>query len=379
MITVKEVKTRKDRREFLNFPLRLYRGNPYYVPAIYGDEKRIFSPDYEYYEQSEAVYFLALRDGKTVGRISGILQRVANEKWGQKRVRFTRFDCENDQEAANALFDAVENWGREKGMEEFVGPLGFSDQEREGLLIEGFDRLSTFETQYSFPYYQKLIENYGFEKEVDWTERILYAPDPETYERVYKFSQMALEKYELHIGPAKNTRDFLKRYADQFFDILNATYDKLYGSVPYTERLKKSLLKTFNLIIDIEHVEVILDKNDRVVCFGLCLPSIAEPLRDSKGHLYPWTLVRLLWAIKHAKGVDLALVGVLDEYRMKAVSSVLFAKIAKALIDKRIQWAETNPTLETNYAIINQWKSFKSVQHKRRRSFVKKIGDHTAR
>ena len=176
MVEVREVTTPALRRAFLNFPLKLYRGNDCFVPPLYGDEKKLFRKDYHYYEHAEAVYFIALRGKKVVGRISGIIQRAANERWHQKRVRFTRFDCIDDKEVAAALFGKVEAWAREKGMEEAVGPLGFSDLEREGLLIEGFDELSTFEEQYNYPYYQALIEGLGYEKEVDWVEHKLYAP-----------------------------------------------------------------------------------------------------------------------------------------------------------------------------------------------------------
>ena len=176
MIEVREVKTRKEQREFLNFPLNLYEDNPYFVPPLYGDEKKIFRKDYMYLDQAEAIYFNAYKDNKIVGRISGIIQRAANEKNNEKRVRFTRFDSIDDQEVANALFEKVEKWAKDKGMDTVVGPLGFSDLEREGLLIEGFDQLSTFEEQYNYDYYPKLVENYGFVKEVDWIESKLYAP-----------------------------------------------------------------------------------------------------------------------------------------------------------------------------------------------------------
>ena len=170
MIEIQEVKTGKQIKEFIEFPLRLYKNNPYFVPPLYSDEKSLFKDENVYAEQAESVFFLAVENGKTVGRIQGILQRVSNQKWGQKRVRFTRFDSINNQDVANALFAAVESWGREKGMNEIVGPLGYSDLDREGLLIEGFEELSTFEEQYNYPYYASLLENYGYQKEVDWVE-----------------------------------------------------------------------------------------------------------------------------------------------------------------------------------------------------------------
>ncbi len=374
MVEIKEVKSRKDKRMFLNFPLKLYKGNDCYVPPLYGDEKKLLGKSHDYCDQVEAVYYLALREGKCVGRISGIMQRVANEKWQQKRVRFTRFDCIDDQEVANALFDAVEAWGKARGMEEVVGPLNFSDMDREGLLIHGFDQLSTFETQYSYAYYQKLIENYGFAKDVDWIEHKLSAPTKETYEHMQKVSAAALERYGLHRGTAKNTREFLKKYADQFFDMVDVAYDKIYGSVPFTERMKKSMIANFKLIINIKYVAVIVDENDKVVSFGLCFPSIARPLQKSGGHLYPLTLLRLLHALKHPKILDLALIGVAPEYRLKGVSSALFFELMRLLNMKGVEYAETNPTLETNRNILNQWKNFPSVEHKRRRCFVKPIG-----
>ncbi len=374
MLEIREVRTAKEKRLFLNYALKLYKGNPYFVPPLYCDEKKLFGKEHEYCDQAESVFYLAFRDGKCVGRISGILQHASNRKWEQKRVRFTRFDCEDDQEVANALFDAVENWGKENGMEEIVGPLGYSDFEREGLLTWGFDQLSTFEEQYNYDYYQKLIENYGFGKDVDWTEHRLRAPSPETIAHMTKVSNAALERLGLKFGTAKNTREFLKKYADQFFELVDISYDHIYGSVPFTDRMKKVMISNFKLIINIRYVAVIVDENDRAVCFGLCFPAIGKPLQKSGGHLYPCTLIKLLHALHHPDCIDLALVGVRPEYRMKGVSSAIFARLAKMLADDDIP-AETNLTLVTNHNILNQWKSFESVEHKHRRSFVKKIGE----
>ena len=177
MVEIREVKTKKEQKAFLEFPLDMYADNPYFVPPLYGDEKKIFRGDYVYNDTCEHVYFNAYRDGEMVGRISGILQKASNEKKGERRVRFTRFDSINDREVAHALFDAVEKWALSKGMDTVCGPLGFSDLEREGLLIEGFDELSTFEEQYNAEYYGALIEDCGYAKEVDWIESKIYAPE----------------------------------------------------------------------------------------------------------------------------------------------------------------------------------------------------------
>lgn len=372
MITISEVKTKKDIKEFIEFPLRLYKGNPYFVPPLYGDEKALFKPSNTYSEQAESIFFIARdENGKTVGRIHGILQRVSNEKWKQKRVRFTRFDSIDDQEVADALFESVENWAREKGMDTVVGPLGFSDLEREGLLIEGFDQLSTFEEQYNFPYYQRLIENRGYVKEVDWLERKLYAPE-HWDERISRISGMMMKKLGLRFGTAKNAHDFVKKYGDKFFEILDTTYVGIYQSVPFTEKMKRSLLKSFELIISPEYTAVILDKDDNVVCFGICFPSIAKAVQKSGGRLTPAAIVRLLHAIRHPKVIDLGLIGVLPEYQGKAIATAIINGVHD-MLKNGIEYAETNLNLETNASIQNQWKVFDSEIHKRRRSFVKQL------
>ncbi len=373
MITVKAVKTKKEQKEFLDFPLKLYKNNPYYVPPLYSDEKKIFRNDYVYLDQAEAVYFNAYDDtGKIVGRISGILQRASNEKNNEKRVRFTRFDAVDDQRVADALFDAVEKWAKSKGMDTVCGPLGFSDLEREGLLIEGFNYLATFEEQYNYDYYQRLIENCGYAKEVDWVGFQLRAPK-EQNDRLERLSGLMMKKYNLHIGPAKNTKDFIKRYADGFFEIIDSTYVDIYGTVPFTDGMKKMMIDNFKLIIDVENVMVILDENDRIVCFGILFPSIAKAVQKSGGRLTVPTLFRLLKAIKQPKVFDLGLIGVLPEYARKGISSLLIAKVIKSMREQNIEHAETNLNLETNSNIINQWKSFDTTQHKRHRCFIKKI------
>lgn len=372
MVEIREVKTKKERKEFIEFPLNLYKGVEYFVPPLYGDEKKIFSPSYVYYDQSEAVYYNAYKGGKIVGRISGILQRASNDKWGQKRVRFTRFDAIDDQEVADALFKTVEEWAKSKGMEEVVGPLGFSDLEREGLLIDGFDQVSTFEEQYNYPYYQKLIENCGYGKDVDWFERKLYKFKGDA-DRIYSLSEKMLKRYNLHFSDAKSGNEFIDRYADEFFRILDETYDKIYGTVPFTDGMKKMMIDNFRLFIDIRYVYAILDKDEKIVAFGLSFPAIGEALQKSGGRLTLPAIIRLFKALKHPKVIDLGLVGVIDEYRNKGVATAILAKLIEPLVSGEIDHYETNLNLEDNLAIQNQWGMFENVLHKRRRCFVKKI------
>ena len=374
MVNIVEVRTKKQQKEFLDFPLLLYKDSPNFVPPLYGDEKKMFRKGFVYADTCEIVNYLAYKDGVLSGRIQGILQKASNEKNHEKRIRFNRFDSVNDPEVARALFENVENWGRSLGMDTVSGPLGFSDLEREGLLIEGFNELSTFEEQYNYEYYAPLIEGLGYEKEADWNESRLTPPeDPKEREKLRKLSAFIMKRYNLHFGTAKNVGDFLKRYADGIFELLDTAYDGLYGTVPFTDGMKKLMIDNFRLIIDLEHVAAILDENERLVCFGVCFPSIAKAVQKSGGKLTPGALVRLLRAIKKPEVIDLGLIAVDPAYMNRGISSIVSAELLRMLEAPGIRFAETNLNLEDNFAIQNQWKRFGRVIHKRRRAYVKKL------
>ena len=368
MITIKQVLTKQQQKEFLNFPLKLYKGNPYFTPPLYMDEKKIFRKDFVYNDMCESVHFNAYKDGKMAGRISGILQRAANEKTGKKQVRFSHFDVIEDEEVAHELLKTVEEWAKQIGMNEMIGPLGYSDLEREGLLIEGFDYPATFEESYNYPYYQRFIENYGYQKDVDWTGSRLRIPKDYDGE-VDKLAAFVMKRYNLHLGTARNTNDFIKKYADGIFELLDKSYELLYGTVPFTEGMKKMMIDNFKLVIDVKYAAVILDENDKMICFGLAFPAIADAVRPSGGQLTPLTLIRLLKALKKPNVIDLCLIGVEPEWLNRGVSVIISAEMMKML--KRIDYAETNANLEENYAIQNQWKRFDEEKIKRHRCYVK--------
>ena len=374
MLTVREVSGKKEQKEFVEFPLRLYKDCPQFVPPLYSDEMAVFKKDYVYYDTSEAVYYLAWDGDKVVGRISGILQKASNEKWGQKRVRFTRFDAVNDPAVAKALFDAVENWARSKGMEEVVGPLGFNDLEREGMLIEGFEHLATFEEQYNYDYYQALVEGCGYEKEVDWLESQIRAVK-EDDGRMARLSELLMKRYKLHYDDSKNTNEFIRRYADMFFHMVDVSYDQIYGTVPFTDNMKKMLIGNFRLIVKKEYVTVILDENEQPVCIGLCFPSISKAVQKSGGRLTPGCLIRILKCLRKPEVIDLGLIGVAPEWANKGASVMVAYGLDQMLRNsKTIRYAETNLNLEYNHNIRNLWKQrFDATEHKRRRSFVKRI------
>ena len=377
MVTILPVTTKKQRKQFVEFPLELYKGNANFVPPLYADEMSMFKDNYVYNDQSKSAFFLAYREDKVVGRIQGILQMAANEKWGQKRVRFTRFDSIDDQEVANALLSAVEQWGKTFGVQEIVGPLGYSDLEREGLLIEGFEHLATFEEQYNYAYYQKLIENYGYQKDVDWLEHQVRMPKgkEQDIERIKTLSARMLQKYNLHMGTAKNTSQFIKKYAEEIFRVWDEAYSTIYGCVPFTDKVKKQMLDQFKMVLDMRFIKVIVDENDKLVAFGFAFPSIGKAVQKSGGRLTLPCLVRLLKAIKNPTVLDLAIVGVVEQYRNKGVSMALFAMMFDMLEQGGVQYMETNLNLEYNYPILNMWRSFDTIQHKRRRCYIKQLVD----
>ena len=372
MITVKEVTSKKQQKQFIDFPLELYKDCPYFVPPLYGDEKSMFKPGFVYNTSCDIVSYLAYDGERIVGRIQGIIQKDYNKKNGERRARFTRFDAIDSQPVADALFKAVEDWASAKGMDTLCGPLGFSDLEREGMLVDGFDQIATFEEQYNYEYYQHLVEGCGFVKEVDWTESKLYLPE-DGGESLIKMSDFVSKRYNLRFGEAKNINDFIDRYADDLFMLIDKGYEHLYGTVPFTQGMKDQIITSFKLIVDTKHVAIILDENDRAVCMGICFPAIGKAVQKSKGKLTPSALVRILSAIKKPKVIDFGLIAVDPEYLNRGISAMISAEVVKMLKEDGIEYAETNGNLEDNHAIQNQWKRFKEIKHKRRRAFVKAL------
>ena len=373
VVEIIRVKTKKEQKEFVKFPLRLYKGNQYFVPPLYMDEMKIFSDKNTYSKTCDSVCYLAKKDGVIVGRIQGILQKQYNELKGITQVRFTRFDAIDDKEVAKLLFDAVEKWAHEKNASEIVGPLGYSDLEREGLLIDGFNYLSTFEEQYNYPYYQDLIEGCGYKKDVDWVEYRLF-PEVYNHDRLIAIGEKALEKHNLHFaGLELSKRKFIKKYKDGIFSCLDECYKKLYGTVPFTNEMKKQMINQFTLVINMKYFFVLCDKNDKVVSFGFGLPGIGSAVQKSGGRLTIPTIFKILRAVKKPKTIDLALVGVLPEYQRSGLNAIIIAELQKMMGRDDLEYMETNLNLEDNVAIQSQWKYFKNIQHKRRRSYKKTL------
>ena len=373
MIEIKEVKSRRDKARFVDFPTKLYEDCPYYVHPLRSDEMNLFNRKKNVsYDDCEAVYYLALKDDEVVGRIAGIIQNLYNEKTNEKRVRFTRFDCIDDVEVAKKLFEAVENWARVKGMNIVHGPMGFNDLDREGMLVEGYDHDSTFEEQYNYPYYPKLVEACGYSKEIDWLEYKIFPPK-EMDERIDHLSDAVLKRYHLRVGTAKNKKEYINKYKEGLFKVLDEAYGDLYGVVPFTDRLREQIVEQFHLFISLKYIIVIVDENDEVVAFGFAIPSLSKAVRKSKGRFLPFGIFRMLKAIKKPRVVDFGLIGIKKSYQNKGLTAVILRFVMQQMKNENIEYCETNLNLEDNIKIHLQWKNFEHEQHKRRRSYVKKL------
>ena len=374
MIEITEVKARSDVKEFIDFPLKLYKDCRQFTPPLYSDEIKLLSAERDT-AISETVFFLAKDGGRTVGRIQGIIQKQYNEIHATRQIRFNRFDAINDEKVAKALFNAVEEWGRAKGMTEIAGPLGFNDLEREGLLIEGFDEGSTFEEQYNYEYYGNIIEACGYEKDVDWVEYELRIPKKRN-EMLSRVAKRTLEMNKLHIASTDmSKRRYIEKYRDGFFDCLDVCYRELYGTVPISKSTQDELIKQFMMIVNKEYAIFICDENERVVGFGLCFPSIAEAVKKSQGKLTPLAICRIIKAVRKTKTIDLGLVAIRPEYQNAGINAVILDKLLEMLECGRIERCETNLNLENNTAVRAQWKYFDARLHKRRRSYKKEIGE----
>ncbi len=372
MITIKQVKTRKMRHQFVSFPLELYKGNPYFVPPLYGDEMKVFSKRNAYYKTSISSFFLAFDGDKVVGRISGIIQNQSNQKTGEKRARFTRFDAIDSQEVADALFASLEKWALDNGMHKVCGPLGYSDLEREGLLIEGFDHIATFEEQYNYEYYGRLIEKCGYAKEVDWLEYKLYCPeslDP-TLDRV---ANAVMEKFNLHIGTGRNKRHYINKYKDGIFHCLDEGYKVLYGTVPFTKEMKQQIITQFMFLLSHKFMITVCDEDENVIAFGLSVPSLGPAFQQSGGRLNLSTLRKMFKILKKPEVIDLGLIAVLPSYQSFGVNAIILRELIQGMIRENISYCETNLNLENNIQVQAQWKFFRKEQHKKRRSYLKNI------
>ncbi|MBM6807129.1 N-acetyltransferase [Bacteroides caecicola] len=372
-IIIKKVSSKQELKTFIRFNYELYKNNPYSVPDLYDDMLNTFSQKKNAaFEFCEADYFLAYKDGKVAGRVAAIINHRANETWNKKEVRFGWIDFIDDMEVSSALLKQVEEWGKERGMEAMVGPLGFTDLDAEGMLIEGYDQLSTMSTIYNYPYYPVHMEKLGFEKETDWVEFKLMVPDklPDKFVRI---SEIILQKYNLKIKKLKRKEIKEKNYGQKIFDLINEAYAPLYGFSKMTQGQINQYIKMYLPLIDLRMVSLVENEQGELVAVGISMPSLSKALQKAKGRMLPFGWYHLLKAlfIKKPKILDLLLVGVKPEYQSKGVNALLFYDLVPIYQQMGFEYGESNPELEVNKKVQAQWSAFESVQHKRRRAFRK--------
>ena len=374
MVSIVEVTTRQQLRRFVDFPNQLYKDVPQFVPATYGDDlddwDRKKNPAFSY---CEARCWLALREGEIVGRIGAILSRKSNSKWGTNRLRFTQVDFIDDPEVSGALFETVENWARELGCTAVHGPLGFTDMDREGMLVEGFDRRGCFFTYYNHPYYMQHMAALGYVKDVDWVENLITAPqDEKTFARWRKLSDYVKHRQKLHTLRVRTRLDYFP-LLKPFFQLVNEAYAPLYGTVDLTpEQIKKYSMK-FAPLINPQLTCFVMNEQNELVAFGVSAPSIAEAMKKSQGRLFPTGWVRVLHAFRKNDTIDLLLIAVRPDLQGKGVNAIILSEVMEGCRKMGIHYAETGPMLEENEKVQTQWQNFSLEQHKRRRCFIKEL------
>jgi GNAT superfamily N-acetyltransferase len=372
-VQMKEVTTLKELKTFIRFPLSLYRNHPCYVPTLVFDDLNTLRRDKNpAFEHCQARYWLAYRDGKVVGRIAGILNRLHIEKWGQNYIRFGWVDFVDDPAVSAALFEQVEGWAAENKMTAVHGPLGFTDMDREGMLVEGFDELGTLATIYNYPYYPQHLEAMGYAKDVDWVEFEVKVPT-EPVEKIEKLTEIVKKRYNLRIADFGSKREMLK-YADALFDLLDTTYNDLYGVVPLTRAQVDAYIKQYFGFITPDFVPIVLDEHDEMIAFGISMPSLSKALQRSKGSLFPFGFLHFLKALRWNDRGDLYLVAVKPEYQGRGVNAIMIDHMYGVFRRLGIHTIESNPELETNLLVQGQWKYFEHRQHKRRRVYIKQLG-----
>ena len=374
-IIIKKVSSKKELKTFIRFNYELYKGNPYSVPDLYDDMLNTFSSKKNAaFEFCEAEYFLAYKDNKVVGRVAAIINNRANQTWDKKEVRFGWIDFIDDEEVSSALLKAVEDWGKQKGMDTITGPLGFTDMDAEGMLIEGFDQLGTMATIYNYPYYPQHMEKLGFEKDADWVEFKLYVPDP-LPEKFVRISEIILQKYKLKIKKLTRKEIKEKHYGQKIFDLINEAYAPLYGFSKMTQGQIDQYVNTYLPLLDLRMVSIVETEDGELVAAGISMASLSKALQKAKGRILPFGWFYLLKAlfIKRPKVLDLLLVGVKPEYQSKGVNALLFYDLVPTFKKMGFVYGESNPELEENKKVQAQWSAFESVQHKRRRAFKKAI------
>ena len=374
MLTVKEVKTRADKKRFIQFQNDLYKDCENYVPTLMMDEMANLNPKKNpSFDFCESRQWLVYRDEEIVGRVAAIVSHAANDIWGENRIRFSRIDFIEDYEVFCLLMKQVEDWARELGLTEIIGPMGFCDFDKEGMLVDGFDKMGMFITYYNYPYYPEFLERYGFEKEVDWVENKVYIEGRQNVEKLDKLCDRMMGRMKLSYVELKNKRQ-VKAYIPKIFDLINEAYQELFQVVPITQHMKDYYVGQFLMLINMDYIGLVVDEDGKLIGLGVNAPSLVETIKKHNGRLFPFGWIDLLKTIRHPKALDMYFVAVDKEYKNAGVPALLLNRLWHRGHETGIEFAETGPELEYNYKVQGLWKDFKiDHNHKRRRCFKKAI------
>lgn len=373
MITIKEVKTKRDLSKFVNFPLKLYKGNKCFTPPLIGDDKKDFDPKRNpSYKVCKSKSFLAYKDGELVGRICALYNPVADEKFNTKRLRFRHFDVIDDVEVTKALFKAARDYALELGLEEVEGPNGFADLDKEGMLIEGFEEKNLFFTYYNAPYYMEHMEKIGMTKQVDWVEYRIEIPQ-EIDQRLETISNSLLRR-GYKVIKARNHKE-LNPYIHKAFDMYNNAFASLYGTVPLNKELVDYYVGSFLPLLNLDYISIVEDKEGEVVGLAVVVPSLSKATTACKGRLFPFGWINLLHALNHNDTIDMLIIAVKPELQGRGINALLMYELQKTCIKHGIKYGETGPELENNTLVQGQWKNYNRKLVRKRRLFISKLND----
>lgn len=369
---IREVCNRKDLRTFITFPEKLYQNCANWVPSLIGDEFDTLGDKNPALEFCERSYFLAERDGETVGRIAAIINHNANRDWKENVVRFGWIDFIKDLEVVQALTDKVAEWGRARGCVKIKGPLGFSDFDKEGLLVEGFEHLSPFTVIYNYPYYGELLEAAGFRKDVDWTQKLVEVPV--TIPPQFQYTDLIEKRFGLHQVTGRSMKELGKRYGMEIFHLVNKAFAELYEFTPFSDKQIEGYVKAYLPILNKDFISIVVDADDNVAGFAFCVPSLSKAIRKAHGRLFPFGFIHLLKALKKNDSLDALMIGVLPEYQGKGASLLIFKQIHESCLKYGIKQMLANPQLETNYKVQSVFDDiYVTHEFQRRRSYVKNL------
>ncbi|HOX31902.1 MAG TPA: hypothetical protein PLB91_06190 [Spirochaetales bacterium] len=372
-LEIRRVEGRRALKAFVRFPHSLYKGDPFWVPPLDLDDLATLDPAKNpAFEYCEAELWMAYRDGKAVGRVAGIVNRRYIEKWGKRRARFGWLDFIEDREVLAALMGTVEAWARGKGLEELNGPMGFTDLDKEGMLVEGFGELGTYATYYNKPYYPELLAELGYVKDADWVEYRITIPSG-TPEKVKRVRELIAKRTGAGIAAWKGKKELAARYGDEVFELIDEAYSGLYGTVPLSEAQVRFYIKTYLGFVDPRFTKILVDAAGKLIGFGITMPSLSRAAQKAGGRLLPLGWYHYLRALRHPETIDMYLVAVKPDYRARGVIALVMGALNESVIEAGVRFAETNPELETNVEVQGMWKDYEKRQHKRRRAFVKKL------